>query len=155
MSGSAKLLTRTRVANRDLPWELREGECVEGLSLLQDASVDVVITDPPYEAEAHTSQRLVARAGGRLALEPLTFPPITEAQRTASARQMARLSRRWILVFCQVEAAMKWRAELEAAGAVYKRTCLWVKARRQAAVQRRSTGHRVRVHCRVSRARSQ
>jgi site-specific DNA-methyltransferase (adenine-specific) len=40
---------------------------------------------------------------------------------------MARLARRWILVFCQVEAAMKWRAALEAAGAVYKRTCIWVK----------------------------
>ena len=40
---------------------------------------------------------------------------------------MARLARRWILVFCQVEAAMKWRAVLEDAGACYKRTCIWVK----------------------------
>jgi hypothetical protein len=40
---------------------------------------------------------------------------------------MARLARRWILVFCQVEAAMKWRAALEAGGAVYKRTCQWIK----------------------------
>jgi hypothetical protein len=39
----------------------------------------------------------------------------------------ARLARRWILVFCQVEAAMKWRAALEAGGAVYKRTCQWIK----------------------------
>jgi DNA modification methylase len=86
-----------------------------------------VITDPPYEAECHTSHRLVARAGGKLEVEPLTFPPITEEQRSESSRQMARLARRWILVFCQVEAAMKWRAALEAAGATYKRTCLWVK----------------------------
>jgi hypothetical protein len=35
---------------------------------------------------------------------------------------MARLARRWILVFCQVEAAMKWRTALEAAGAVYVTT---------------------------------
>jgi site-specific DNA-methyltransferase (adenine-specific) len=108
-------------------WDIREGECLSGLVLLEDASVDVVITDPPYEAEAHTSQRLVARAAGKLEIEPLAFPPITEEQRTESARQMARLARRWILVFCQVEGAMKWRAALEAAGAVYKRTCLWVK----------------------------
>jgi site-specific DNA-methyltransferase (adenine-specific) len=40
---------------------------------------------------------------------------------------MARLARRWILVFCQVEAAMKWRAALEDGGAVYKRTCQWIK----------------------------
>lgn len=111
-------------------WHLRSGSCLDpgtGLSTLGDKSIDVVITDPPYEAEAHTSQRLVARAGGRLAVEPLTFPPITEDERADSSRQMARVARRWILVFCQVEAAMKWRAALEAAGAVYKRTCLWVK----------------------------
>lgn len=108
-------------------WTLHGGECLAGLAQLEDRSVDVVITDPPYEAEAHTSERLVARAGGRLEREPLTFPPITEELRTEAARHMARLARRWILVFCQVEAAMKWRAALEAAGAVYKRTCLWVK----------------------------
>src|SRR5436190_19579263 len=108
-------------------WTLNEGDCVAGLVALDAASIDVVITDPPYEAEAHTSQRLVARAGGKLEIEPLAFPPITEALRTESAHHMARLARRWILVFCQVEAAMKWRAALEAAGVVYKRTCLWVK----------------------------
>jgi hypothetical protein len=97
------------------------------MAALPDRSVDVVITDPPYEAEAHTAQRMVARAGGRLECEPISFPPITEEQRTESARHMARLARRWILVFCQVEAAMKWRAALEASGAVYKRTCQWIK----------------------------
>lgn len=127
MSGSAQRRSNSSVAGRGPDWEVRDGECIAGLSLLPDASIDVAITDPPYEAEAHTSQRLVARAGGRLEVEPLTFPPITEEQRTESARQMARLARRWILVFCQLEGAMKWRAALETAGAVYKRTCLWVK----------------------------
>jgi DNA modification methylase len=97
------------------------------MALLPDASVDVVISDPPYEAEAHTAQRMVARAGGRLECEPIAFPPITEEERMESARQMARLARRWILVFCQVEGAMKWRAAFEAGGAVYKRTCQWIK----------------------------
>jgi site-specific DNA-methyltransferase (adenine-specific) len=127
MSGSAKQRgPSTDKAEADA-WSLYEGDCLAGLSSMPDGSVDVVITDPPYEAEAHTSQRLVARAGGKLEVEPLTFPPITEEQRTESARHMARLARRWILVFCQVEAAMKWRQVLEAGGAVYKRTCLWVK----------------------------
>ena len=115
------------LATESPSWTLHEGDCLAGLSNLPDGSADVVITDPPYEAEAHTNQRLVARAGGRLEVEPITFPPITEEQRAESARQMARLARRWILVFCQVEAAMKWRAALEAGGAVYKRTCQWVK----------------------------
>jgi site-specific DNA-methyltransferase (adenine-specific) len=100
---------------------------VAGMVALPDGAADVVIADPPYEAEAHTSQRLVARAGGKLEVEPLTFPPITEELRAVSAFQMARVARRWILVFCQVEAAMKWRAALEAGGAVYKRTCQWIK----------------------------
>jgi site-specific DNA-methyltransferase (adenine-specific) len=108
-------------------WTVNEGDCVAGMSSLDDGIADVVITDPPYEAEAHTSHRLVARAGGKLEVEPLTFPPITEELRIESGRQMARLARRWILVFCQVEAAMKWRAALEAGGAVYKRTCQWIK----------------------------
>ena len=110
------------------PWALNEGDCLRGLAGLADRSVDVVITDPPYEAEAHTPDRMVARARGRLECEPIAFPPITEEARLESARQMARLARRWILVFCQVEAAMKWRAALEAGGAVYKRTCQWIKA---------------------------
>jgi site-specific DNA-methyltransferase (adenine-specific) len=111
-------------------WELHLGNCLDpstGLASLGDKSVDVVITDPPYEAEAHTSQRLVARGGGTLEVEPISFPPITEEERAASAAHAARIARRWILVFCQVEAAMKWRATLEDAGAVYKRTCQWVK----------------------------
>jgi site-specific DNA-methyltransferase (adenine-specific) len=108
-------------------WTLHVGDCLAELPKLPDKCVDVVITDPPYEAEAHTGERRVARAGGRLELDPIAFPAITEDERVESSRQMARLARRWILVFCQVEAAMKWRATLEAAGAVYKRTCLWVK----------------------------
>jgi hypothetical protein len=31
---------------------MRAGECLAGLRLLEDASADVVITDPPYEADA-------------------------------------------------------------------------------------------------------
>src|SRR5438309_10934247 len=102
-------------------WTLHHGDCLVGLSRLRDDSIDVIITDPPYEAEAHTSQRLVARAGGHLEVEPLAFPPITEEERSESSRQMARVARRWILVFCQVEGAMKWRAGPEGAGAGYRR----------------------------------
>jgi site-specific DNA-methyltransferase (adenine-specific) len=32
-----------------------------------------------------------------------------------------------VLVFCQVEAAMKWKMSLEDPGLVYRRTCIWVK----------------------------
>jgi site-specific DNA-methyltransferase (adenine-specific) len=127
MSRSAKKRGPSTKSIEEQPWLVHEGDCLAGLSSMPNRSVDAVITDPPYEAEAHTSQRLVARAGGKLEIEPLTFPPITEELRSEAAWQMARLARRWILVFCQVEAAMKWRAALEAGGALYKRTCQWIK----------------------------
>lgn len=111
-------------------WTLHEGSCVDpvtGLAVLADASVDHVITDPPYEAEAHTLQRRVKRAGGVAVIESLGFAPMTGELRRAVSREIARVVRRWVLVFCQVEAAMEWRRALENAGLVYKRTGVWVK----------------------------
>jgi site-specific DNA-methyltransferase (adenine-specific) len=105
----------------------------EVLPLLGDKSVAHVITDPPYEAEAHTLQRRVARApyGERAnrsaVVEPLSFLPITEMERTAVGAQIARLAARWMVVFCQVEAAQRWAHSLEAGGVDYLRTGVWVK----------------------------
>lgn len=48
-------------------WTLHGGDCLDpitGLASLADKSVDHVITDPPYEEEAHTLQRRVKREGG-------------------------------------------------------------------------------------------
>ena len=106
-------------------WTLFEGDCLDVMPTLD--RVDHVITDPPYEAEAHTQMRRVKRPGHVISVEPLSFSPITEDQRVSSSREMARLARRWTLVFCQVEASAAWRDALEEAGAVYRRTCVWVK----------------------------
>lgn len=124
-----------------MKWDLRLGDCLDpmtGLASLAAKSVDHVICDPPYEAEAHTLQRRVKRArgvhdGGAYAadnvaqVETLDFAPMAEADRVASAVQMARVTRGWILVFCQAEAVSAWRDALVAGGAVYKRACVWVK----------------------------
>jgi site-specific DNA-methyltransferase (adenine-specific) len=96
------------------------GDCREILPTLP--KVDLVLTDPPYEKEAHTLQRRV-----RLGNEPLSFEPLSFELREFSAREMVRLSRSWILIFCQIEAAMLWKEQIENAGAVYRRTCIWVK----------------------------
>jgi site-specific DNA-methyltransferase (adenine-specific) len=119
-------------------WDLRLGSCldpVSGLASLMDLSVDVTITDPPYEAEAHTKGRRhlsKKRDGlygdGRYATEaPIPFAAIGESTRIGIAAEMARVTRRWILVFCQVEATHKWAAALEANGAGYIRTGIWLK----------------------------
>ncbi len=101
------------------------GDCREVLPTLEP--VDHVITDPPFEAEAHTLQRRVKRYGGVMEVVPLEFPPMTDEGRHFAATEFGRIARRWVLVFCQIEGAPLWRASCELAGLVYKRTCLWVK----------------------------
>lgn len=87
----------------------------EGLPWFGQDRVDHVITDPPYEAEAHTLQRRVKRdAGAVLTVEPLDFAPMTAADRTALGVRLAPIVKRWSVVFCQVEAAMLWRASGDA-----------------------------------------
>lgn len=121
-----------------MSWTLHLGSCLDptaGLPSLGRGSVDHVICDPPYEGQVHTEGRRIRagsfaqeQAAGRdVVLKPISYPPITEAERCAVAAQMARVAKRWILVFCQVEAAMLWRVALEAGGAEYVRTGAWVK----------------------------
>jgi DNA modification methylase len=129
-------------------WDLRLGSCLDpvtGLASLGDKSVDVVVTDPPYEAEAHTKGRRTKAKGGpnshghlhwkdRAAMgdaiaeaAPLPFAAITHEDRAAASAHMARVTRRWVLVFCQVEASQRWALDLTAAGLDYVRTMVWVK----------------------------
>src|SRR6185503_14766295 len=102
--------------------------------LVSHPAVDHVITDPPYESEAHTLQRRVQRSkdstaeyGRVVEVEPLDFAPITSADREYFGSAFGVLVRRWGLVFCQIEGAPLWRKSCETGGLVYKRTCLWVK----------------------------
>lgn len=105
---------------------------VTGVAALADASVAHVITDPPYEAEAHTRQRRIkkhVRGGqrGAVELDPLPFAAITSFERTAIAYECGRIVQRWVLTFCQIEAVHAWKEALTVAGLTYKRTCLWMK----------------------------
>lgn len=110
---------------------LYHGDCREWLSCLE-AQVDHVITDPPYEVEAHTKRKRLAgkAAGGKRAVvdQHLDFAPMTPALREAVSSQIERLTRRWALVFCQVEASHLWREELcEDSELEYIRTGIWWK----------------------------
>ena len=96
------------------------GDCREILPMLEP--VDLVLTDPPYEIEAHTLQRRVRRGN-----EPLSFEPLSEDLRNEAAELIAKLATRWVLTFCQIEASQIWRRAYENAGLNYRRTCIWVK----------------------------
>jgi site-specific DNA-methyltransferase (adenine-specific) len=116
-------------------WKLTLGDCLEGLAALEDKSVDHSFLDPPYEAEAHSKGRRIltgsaaaAKSNTRDIIEKqISYPPITEAERLEVSKQVARITRRWILVFCQAEAIHLWRIALEAGGAEYKRAGVYWK----------------------------
>ncbi len=113
-----------------MSWDLRLGDCldpVSGLASLVDKSVDHVICDPPYEAEAHTLQRRVKRGTGKVVNEPLSFEAITEDIRQKVAVEIVRICRGWLIVFCQAEAIFHWRKALEDAGAKWRRPMVWIK----------------------------
>jgi len=100
-------------------YTLYQGDALRLVPLLAD--VDHCITDPPYEAEAHTAQRCTrAMLEGRAVAAAVPFAPITEAQR----RLFTRLTCQWLLVFCQAEAVQSYQGLF---GAKYKRACIWEK----------------------------
>jgi site-specific DNA-methyltransferase (adenine-specific) len=104
--------------------------CGEGYSLYSGDAVTLVpligpydhcITDPPYEADAHTRMRRTrAVLEGRQVNAGVDFAPVTEVQR----RLLAQLRCQWILIFCQAEAIARYQALL---GAKYKRALVWDK----------------------------
>jgi site-specific DNA-methyltransferase (adenine-specific) len=117
-------------------WTLALGDCIAGMRELADLSVDVTITDPPYEAEAHTLQRRQKGSRTRpgqpdcfreVEDAALNFVPITAQQRTDVAAQIGRVTRHCAVVFCQVEAVTAWRIALEAGGMRYRRAIPWIK----------------------------
>ena len=102
------------------------GNCLDVIPQLEPDSVDAVITDPPYEAEAHTLGRRMM-AGGKIAKAPLTFNQMDEETRQEFSKLCEMVCFGWVLVFCQAEAVSLWRDALTAGGVTYKRPMIWVK----------------------------
>lgn len=106
-----------------------------GLADLPDLSVDAVITDPPYSRKVHEKSRRgltdykekkgpEARAKRN---RDLGFKPLTPEEREAMSKEFARITKRWVLVFCDHEGSEPWKQDLEAAGLEYIRTGVWIK----------------------------
>jgi site-specific DNA-methyltransferase (adenine-specific) len=113
---------------------LIHGDCMdlqEGLPALAGLSVHHVITDPPYESEAHTKGRRIKTYLGRgeygVKSAPLSFAPMTTDLRRAVSREFGRVVLRWVLAFSQAESMHLWQHALTDAKLVYKRACVWIK----------------------------
>jgi site-specific DNA-methyltransferase (adenine-specific) len=107
------------------------GDCRDVLPIL--GRVDHVISDPPYEREAHTMGRRLNRgasSGGPfdiMVAEVLSFAQMDPDTREAVTAWAAANCDGWFLSFCQAEGVTVWRDALEEAGAKYKRSMVWIK----------------------------
>ena len=101
------------------------GDCLEVLPALRP--VDHVITDPPYEVDAHAATRVTQKSIRTGVSAALDFEPITETLRQAIPRWCADNCKGWMLAFCQIEGVYLWREAILDADLTYKRGLFWVK----------------------------
>lgn len=111
------------------------GSCEEILPALEP--VDHIITDPPYSAHVHGNARSsrmesANERGGQYESDTrrnvdLGFEHLSTELRALCAEQFARLARRWVLVFSDVESDYLWREDMVAMGLDYVRTGAWHK----------------------------
>jgi site-specific DNA-methyltransferase (adenine-specific) len=87
--------------------------------------VDLVLTDPPYEKEAHTPMRRTRSViEARSEQESMPFGAITEELREWITGELAAACNGWALTFCQAEAVGKYS---DMYGSMYRRPMVWVK----------------------------
>lgn len=101
------------------------GDCREILPTI--GPVGTVLTDPPYESQAHAAVKRTEKAIRSRAPDTLDFKAIDEATRAFIPAWAAENCEGWFLAFCQVEAVGQWRDAIEAAKLKYKRGLAWVK----------------------------
>lgn len=121
-------------------WALVCGDCLDpqtGMASLGEKSVAHVITDPPYSRDLYTRMRTNRGAGFRsygqrysstefvnqAALASLAIGAIDDILDDV-AREVKRVTARWIVVFHDIEIAPRWRAGM---GDSYLRTGIWLK----------------------------
>ena len=114
-------MTAASVLSGEQRWHVDPGDCLDGMRALPDRGIDVVITDPPYSAHVHASVR---RAGRTV---DLGFRSLDPAVMHAAAREFARLCRRWVIVFCDIESAHLWGEALVGRGLEHVRTGAWIR----------------------------
>jgi site-specific DNA-methyltransferase (adenine-specific) len=98
--------------------EIWLGDCREIWPTLGE--IDLVCTDPPFEAEAHTPMRRTNRSIQTKENVAMPFAPITEELRG----WLTNIQCNWLLAFCQAEAVSIYQVSL---GLKYRRPMVWVK----------------------------
>lgn len=98
---------------------------------LDEGAFDHTVTDPPYAKRTQDNIRhgKKGKRGHRGISAPTTlaFDPADAEKRRRWARTIARVTRRWALVFSDHESSVDWGLALELAGLVYIRSAIWVR----------------------------
>lgn len=112
------------------------GDCLDpvtGLASLPDKSVDHVICDPPFASDIYerggTSQHQTTTTGkspGMILMKAGGIGSL-DAVLDDSVREMARVARRWALVFVDVESVGRVREAMQRHGLRWVRAGAWVK----------------------------
>lgn len=105
--------------------ELHLGDGIAGMATLPDRSVGVTITDPPFDAHTHSRGGNVVRHDGGPAIAKIPFAALSDVRPVAE--QIARVTRRWALVFCAVRQIEQWATAFESAGWNVPRVMAWFK----------------------------
>jgi len=123
-------------------WRLILGNCLDpvtGLASLADKSVDHVITDPPYSEHTHAKVRrggsvhaADVTTGGPLrpvisSSVALGFDALSPFVRAGVASGLARVVRRWSLMFCDAEGVTDWMRDVVLVGLSHVRIGHWRK----------------------------
>ena len=89
---------------------------------------DHTVTDPPYSLRTQENIRRGRQRGAQISAPvTLDFAPADTERRQRWARTIARLTRRWALVFSDHEGSVEWGKALELAGMEYIRCMPWVR----------------------------
>lgn len=100
------------------------GDCIEVMKTLD--KVDVCIFDPPYSEHVHSNSISV---NGKLGSSvDFGFASIGPEWMDQCSAELARIVKRWVLVFCCAESLSDWRTSLEKSGFEYIRAGAWVRA---------------------------
>lgn len=113
-------------------WTIHHADCLVVMRRMRDRSVDHVICDPPYSERTHKGVRSHARRslrggnGKRTArVVDLGFAPATPEKIARWMPEIARVARRWVLVFTDFELAHVWRRAARRCGLRFIQVCIW------------------------------
>lgn len=119
------------VLSGNAQWCVLEADCSEVLPMLPGRCVDHTLTDPPYASEIYERCRKnPARHDGGVSrglLEMSRGRIGTLEGSLAVAPDIARVTRRWAMIWSDEESTHLWRALLVGHGMRYMRCGAWVK----------------------------